>query len=439
MFQHPGSTFCSWWDTLGIMLLTYDLIVIPLRAFHLAESLFLSCMFWIAHVYWNLAIPMSFIRAFDDSGILVLDLKRCARNYVQKGWFLFDLALVSFDWTIIASDSSDSAGVARLSRTLRGLRFLRLLRLGRLVRLGSLIQSLQEQMSSRMANIQYSILKIVVQLMISNHIIACLWFLIGTEDHPDSTWVESQGLKDKAPYVQYYTSLHWAYAQLGVGQTQIEAVNVNERIYSIIVAFLALINFSTMVSSMTSLFASLQKMKDEEVEQFTLLRRHLADNEIDPLLSHRITNFLRHTFDLKKKALSKDVNPPILEMLSKPLQEELQLQRHSECLQESAFLGMLLRAGDYNVHRVVCDIVTCCMQHSVLALDVIFSAGSVATKSFYVADGTCLYERESLTLNTLSNVWVAEACLWTPWLHLGHLLCKDAHQRRSFLSCEKKT
>lgn len=55
---------------------------------------------------------------------------------------------------------------------------------------------------------------------------------------------------------RYFTSLHWAYAQLGVGQSEIEAVNLQERIFSVIISIVALINFSTMISSMTSLLAS---------------------------------------------------------------------------------------------------------------------------------------------------------------------------------------
>ena len=33
----------------------------------------------------------------------------------------------------------------------------------------------------------------------------------------------------RARWLRYFTSLHWAYAQLGVGQTEIEAVNLQEK------------------------------------------------------------------------------------------------------------------------------------------------------------------------------------------------------------------
>lgn len=244
-----------------MILLAYDLIAVPLRVFDIGESFFLTVMFWIAHFYWNVSIPLSFITGYDDSGVLVMELRNTIQKYA-RGWFFFDLALVSFDWAIIAANVWSSATVGFP----RSLRFLGLLRLGRVVRVGSAMQLIQEQFGSRMASMQYSVLKIVVQLVISTHIIACLWFLIGSEDHPDSTWVDQLQLKGKTPSLQYATSLHWACVQLGVGQSEIEAVNLNERVFSIIITFLALINFSTMVSSMTSLLATLQKMKNEEIE-----------------------------------------------------------------------------------------------------------------------------------------------------------------------------
>lgn len=56
--------------------------------------------------------------------------------------------------------------------------------------------------------------------------------------------------------------------------------------------------------------ASLQKLKNDEVEQFGLLRSYLSYNNIDEDLSHRVTRFLQHAFDLKNRAISKDVARP---------------------------------------------------------------------------------------------------------------------------------
>jgi len=433
--QHPGSHFHAWWDSFGMMLLAYDLVVIPLQVFEIGESVALKFLFWVAHVYWQLAILVSFVTGYEDAGIVIFSLKKTIKRYAFS-WFLFDAALVTLDWYLLAIEDG-SAGVARLSRTARSLRFLRFFRLGRLVKLASTIQALKDQLSSRVANLQYSIFKILLQLILSNHLIACFWFLLGDEGSigevpteevsTHASWVDALQLKDTSVAYQYFTSLHWAYAQLGVGQTEIEAVNLQERIFSVIISFLALINFSTMVSSMTSLLASLQKLKNDEVEQFGLLRSYLSYNNIDKDLSHRVTRFLQHAFDLKNRARSKDVQVPLLDMLSKPLQEELQLQRHLESFSDNEFLNKLLVHSDYQIYRVVCDIATSCLKHMVLALDdLVFASGSVATACYYIADGECRYANPSAPKSfKLCNTWMAEMCLWSPWIHLGDLVAQD--------------
>jgi len=284
-------------------------------------------------------------------------------------------------------------------------------------------------LSSKMASMQYSILKIIFQLLIYNHIIACLWYGIGAEDHSDSSWVEHLQLKERSVSLRYATSLHWAYAQLGVGSTEIEAINLTERIFSIIVSFMALLSFSTVISSMTSLLAALQKLKNDEMEQFSGLRKFLLHNNIDPDLSIRVTRFLKHSFTMKHKALSKDGKVAILDMLSKSLHEEVEVQRHNECLQESGFLHQLLLDPCTDAYQLLCSVVTTCLQHAVFALDdVVLAQGTVATACYYISDGRCRYDHsdlESVRLARLSNVWVAEMCLWTPWLHMGNLEAQD--------------
>ena len=89
------------------------------------------------------------------------------------------------------------------------MRLLRLLRLGRFVRGGIMFQSIQEQLRTTVGNIQYSILRIVAQLLLSSHVIACLWFLVGKAHSRDSTWLEDSQLKEKSVSLQYATSLPW--------------------------------------------------------------------------------------------------------------------------------------------------------------------------------------------------------------------------------------
>ena len=79
--QHPGSHFHAWWDPIGMMLLAYDLVVIPLQVFEIGESVALKFLFWVAHVYWQLAILVSFVTGYEDAGILIFNLKKTIKRY----------------------------------------------------------------------------------------------------------------------------------------------------------------------------------------------------------------------------------------------------------------------------------------------------------------------------------------------------------------------
>ena len=139
-------------------------------------------------------------------------------------------------------------------------------------------------------------LGIVLWLLVTSHLVACFWFAIGNLED-GASWVTQNGLEQRSAAYQYATSLHWAVAQLGVGQTELEPVSFWEKVFSIGVMFAALLSFSTLLSSMTSLLGNLSKQKREELLEFKArktsenkavgsrrredLRRFLEDNEID--------------------------------------------------------------------------------------------------------------------------------------------------------------
>ncbi len=61
---------------------------------------------------------------------------------------------------------------------------------------------------------RYSIFKILLQLILSNHLIACFWFLLGdegsmgdTEQFPNASWVDAMQLKGRSVAYQLLTSV----------------------------------------------------------------------------------------------------------------------------------------------------------------------------------------------------------------------------------------
>ncbi|CAJ1450620.1 unnamed protein product, partial [Effrenium voratum] len=115
---------------------------------------------------------------------------------------------------------------------------------------------------------------------------------------------------------------------------------------------------------------------------------------------------------------------PMWNMLSKPLQAELELQRHKDCMEHLPFLKQLLQHDSSHIVRVL-RAVAASMSHSVLADgDVVFVAGYIARACCFMSGGTYSYTlRESQ--HKVQRLWAAEMSLWTPWVHQGDLISKN--------------
>lgn len=168
---------------------------------------------------------------------------------------------------------------------------------------------------------------------------------------------------------------------------------------------------------------NVRKIWTEKVSQFRSLRRFLAENQIEQELSHRVMRFLQHSLNVKKSVQSDD--PQVLEMLSKPLQGELQLERHKATFEQNGFFRRMLKQGGFHPIRELRMVAMNCMQPQVMASgDVVFAAGSMANSCFFLAKGSFHYTFEK-SYEELSNTWIAEMCLWIPWSYAGDLVAQE--------------
>ena len=125
---------------------------------------------------------------------------------------------------------------------------------------------------------------------------------------------------------------------------------------------------------------------------------------------------------------------PLLDLLSRPLFRELQFERHRASLSKLPMLKDLLEAPDIQTLEAVHSTTSSLQQLVAAAGDIIFLSGSRASSAYMKLDGTLSYYRDQGEELVNDQVWVAEACLWTPWIHMGDfeaeevsdLLCLDA-------------
>eukprot|EP00913_Durusdinium_trenchii_P022205 g20865.t1 len=361
-----------------------------------------------ARTIWNvLDIGFTFSTGIYKQGVLEPRVIAC--TYLRT-WFPLDLVLVTFDWMSIIATRLDYQWTYAL----------RLMRLSRVLRLGKMSRTalnVKEAMHSWAMNVQYSIFMNIFLLLLMNHMNLAGLARAEREDVYD----------DREFLYRYTTSLHWALSQLGVSSTQIEATNTTERIYSIFVAFVSLITFSTMVSSMTSMMGTWYKEKEEERKQFSSLQRYLRHNAIPPALSQRVTHFLQHAAS-ERKAMVSDSHVELLDLLSKPLRGELQLEKYRGSMVRMDFVAALLHSDSVQILDVMQLLATGAISNTTLGTkDVVFRFGMEALSCYLPVSGSLSYLQESQE-HIPCVKWAAEMCLWTEWYYVGDLVADSVSQ-----------
>ena len=190
---------------------------------------------WAAQVVWNFHILVCLNTGYYFRGHLVCTQPGLAAGYL-KTWFAFDAANIIVDWLLAAMDVSHNlasrVALKEVNAAVRGLWTMQTaLRLSRLVSLRGKLQSFNRHLSDK-AGASSIIALTVGQICLMHHVLACSWYGIGILG-TDGSWVQANGLDGASVAYRYATALHWTFCQIGLGSSEIEAVNTQERLFSL--------------------------------------------------------------------------------------------------------------------------------------------------------------------------------------------------------------
>jgi len=428
----PNSPKRIGWDLAGVVILLYDLIMIPMyTAFPLAPNLFLDMMTGITLGFWTLDILACFcVGYYARDGTLVVSLRKIAKQYILS-WFPLDVVIVSIDWVIvlalISEEEGKSAGLMRAGKMLRALRVLRTLRLLRLAKLRQLLNKLQDQVDSEHISVLLDIVKLLILIIFINHFIACAWYLVGCNPPDRSTsWlqvefdtVNCEDATDQLLLYKYTTSMHWSLTQFTPASMSVQPTNTLERSFAIGVLLFALLVFSSFVASLTGATTSLRKMTGRYSSQLWLLRKFLRQRGITLDLQIRINRYINVVLTTTEKSVQySDVH--LFSMLSGPLHNELRTELNKPRLMVHPFFVHMMDRFE-SLMRKVCFKVP--NQILLSRADILFSAGEEGKSMYILHTGSLDYlQHETRELeNVAVNEWFCEVVLWTPWVNQGRL------------------
>jgi len=429
--EHPHSRRRLAWEMLGFGALLYDIIMVPLGAFGSPTFPLFKAMDWFIRLFWSLDIPATLLVGYFHLGDLVMAPRLIAIHYART-WLPVDALVVGSDWSIVAleagSSESSSRGIVRLVRAVRITRLIRLVRLAKLHRFAQIVEDL---LSTQKVSIYFGVAKPLLCVLILNHIIACCWYSLGrlgdvVDGGPD--WVTSHD-DGWSPVLHYVASLHWAFAQFGIGSIDIMAHNVLERLFAIVVMLFGLTMFSQLVGSVSSAMAQLRELRTDATRQFWLLRRYLKDRRISKRLSTRIQRYVEYAYDNQKKK-KQESQVPLLSLLSEQLYDSLQCEIHVPILSKHPLFRRMALLPVKVMETVLKGSVS---SVELARMDVLFNAGDPCGKMYFFLEGELVYQGISEAaadpyqrsngagVHVGRDDWACEPTLWTPWVHVGEM------------------
>lgn len=434
-----GTRIC--WDVTSMILVLYDVIVLPLNFLDLPENnSFLISMEWITRIFWTLDILVSFCSGYIQiNGDMVLRPKLIVLHYF-KTWFALDFFVVTIDWleTFVGSSApvaSDGSGT-RLIRGSRGFRALRMVRLLRVLRVRNLVllSGILElnSVNSEKLQLGVSVLKIVLGLLMMAHFIGCLWYGLGeaTADAYSRSWTLTNSLQEAGLAEKYIASVHWSCAQLVGGMDEFVPSHPLERLYAVFVLIFTFMVTIVVLSNLTTSMTKLFLLSQEHEEGMRTLRTYLSQNRISSGLANRIVLSVKHSLNSKVRIDHFQVS--LLQNVSTLLQSELYLVIYGRSLNHHVFFGRYTELCP-QVMRRVCTLAI--STATVVKGDIIFEEGEQPEHPamYILADGSTVYLSYSGQTAKLRNEgfvfnmghYISEAALWTTWVHMGTLKASD--------------
>ena len=385
-------------------------------------------------IFWSTDMIMSFVTGYVKDGSTELHLTAAAMHYL-RGRFFLDFVIILCDWAgFVASFFADGADASRNVRILRVIKTQRLLRMFRAGRMMHLINGLFDQLEVRAGNMS-SVLVIFCRALFIfvvftwvNHILACLWAVIGFHAPSDTgaRWVDlpvySGGgiFKSWDTAYQYWTSLHWSMSQASV--PGLLAVNSWERAACVWLRIVDKMFNCTIISALSATMVGVTILANKQGAELRKLSLFLRDHGVSPSIAVRVRNEVIKRSARTVFPLEEDV--PFLKSLPTSLRRELRFDMFCK-----GILSHPIFRTWYSVSTsIILDVCNgAVIEMRLAADDGLFECGAEAEGAYVVMRSQLQYVQNPETSvvtdwhehTVLESAWLSEASLWTHWLHVG--------------------
>lgn len=407
---HPFTKPRMIWDFWGMALCIHDVTMLPMTAFELGESyrVFRETYELFSACFWTIDIPLNFSTGFiSPEGLLEMRKKVVAKHYIRT-WFFPDLLITVLDWYALIAEFNNSGALRLGKAATRSLRALRLLRLPKMSR--SVSEILGSMNSENLLTIA-GIVKFLLILILVTHYVACMWYTMADSAEEETpTWAKQFLQTDYSQGYGYATAMHWALTQFTPASMEVVPVNLYERIYTCIVIIVAMVIFSSFVSSITQAMTHLRMTHMRKIEQELLLRKYFSEYNTPRELAARCKHFLKQHERLANKRI-RATEIPCVNILPKAIREELRYEAFFPFLTSHPFFEYYSELCPMGLRHICTSAVE---EESLLPLEELFWHGHAVNRMIFVRAGLLYYDSGACKpIEVQPGEWACEETLWS--------------------------
>jgi len=293
--------------------------------------------------------------------------------------------------------------VTRVTRTLRLVRFLKL---------NKAFATILTAVSSEYVLAGLNLVRLLTILTIFAHYIACGWY--GLSMLSETTWSSDKeaGMFESMTYA-YFTSLHWSITQFTPASMEIVPRNVYERVYNVIVILIAMVTFSSFVSSITNTMTHIRNINAQKGKEEASIRKFFNQYNISSELASRVWFVLQRNRMLMDCRL-KVSDVPALQCLPVTLLDDIRAEAYSPQVALHPIFHVYAAVDTECMRNVCCGAVA---ERTVAVGEELYGKGVVVTSMLIVMQGTIEYQDAFADVDDdiprlYEGDWACELALW---------------------------